>query len=206
MRTPIRWLIAALAVVVILQAAPSLFSSLLESRVRGAEVERAITQATEKPNGPPPLIVDKSAPLLLDDPAEGDKTNSQATAAVDADTLACFVCHANFKTESLAQGHAKAKMGCIDCHGKSYAHRNDENNTTPPERMYARDQIDDACRQCHPSHDVAAAKVAVLALQRGLSQTDPKAIVCTDCHGHHRLAQRTVRWDKKTGKLLPRVK
>jgi len=116
------------------------------------------------------------------------------------------VCHANFKTESLAQGHAKAKMGCVDCHGKSYAHRNDENNTTPPEKMYALDQIDDACRQCHPSHDVPAAKVVVLARQRALSQTDPKAILCTDCHGHHRLAQRTVRWDKKTGKLLPRVK
>jgi hypothetical protein len=205
MRTPIRLFVVASGIVFILQAAPSLFSSLSESQLPGAGVAKAATQATEKPKGPPPLVVDKSAPLLLDDPVEADKSNPQVTAAVDADTAACFVCHANFKTESLAQGHAKAKMSCIDCHGKSYAHRNDENNTTPPEKMYARDQIDDACRQCHPSHDVPAAKVVVLALQRGLSQTDPKAILCTDCHGHHRLAQRTVRWDKKTGKLLPRV-
>ncbi len=206
MKPLIRLLIVALGIVVILQSTPSLDSRPLESQVPTVGVEKAAAQATEKPKGPPPLVVDKSAPLLLDEPAEADKTNPQATAAVDADMAACFVCHANFKTESLAQGHAKAKMGCIDCHGKSYAHRNDENNTTPPEKMYARDQIDYACRQCHPSHDVPAAKVVVLALQRGLSQTDPKAILCTDCHGHHRLAQRTVRWDKKTGKLLPRVK
>ena len=198
--------IAALGTGVILQSTALLLSSPLESQVPIVGAGKAATQATEKPKGPPPLVVDKSAPLLLDEPAEADKTNPQATAAVDADTAACFVCHANFKTESLAQGHAQAKMGCIDCHGKSYAHRNDENNTTPPEKMYAMDQIDQACRQCHPSHDVTAAKVVVLALQRGLSKTDPKAIVCTDCHGNHRLPQRTVRWDKKTGKLLPRTK
>ena len=206
MKTLVRLGSIALAIVVISQSTPSLNCGSLESPGSTMGVAKAATQATEKPKGLPPLVVDKSAPLLLDDPVEADKTNSQATAAVDADTLACFVCHANFKTESLAQGHAKAKMGCIDCHGKSYAHRNDENNTTPPEKMYARDQIDDACRQCHPSHDVTAAKVVVLALQRGLSKTDPKAIVCTDCHGNHRLPQRTVRWDKKTGKLLPRTK
>jgi len=206
MKTLVRLLIAALAMVVILQSTPLLSSSSSEFRVPGAGARQASAQELDKPKGPPPLVVDKSAPLLLDDPAEADKTNRQATAAVDADTVACLVCHANFKTESLAQGHAKAKMGCVDCHGKSYAHRNDENNTTPPEKMYAQDQIDNACRQCHPSHDVPAAKVVVLALQRGLSQTDLKAILCTDCHGHHRLAQRTVRWDKKTGKLLPRAK
>ena len=29
--------------------------------------------------------------------------------------------------------------------------------------------------------------------------------VCTDCHGAHRMAQRSVRWDKVTGKVLPKV-
>ncbi len=29
-------------------------------------------------------------------------------------------------------------------------------------------------------------------------------MVCTDCHFHHRLAFRTVWWDKKTGMLVVR--
>ena len=161
--------------------------------------------ATEKPKGPAPLVVDKSAPLLLlDEPTE--KAAVPETAALVADNAACFVCHANYKSETLTQTHAKARMGCVDCHGKSYAHRNDENNTTPPEKMFAADEIDRACQQCHPRHDVPAAKVVLLGVQRGLAKAEPKTIVCTDCHGDHRLAQRTVRWDKKTGKLLPRSK
>ena len=34
--------------------------------------------------------------------------------------------------------------------------------------------------------------------------TDPKQVVCTDCHGEHRLKVRSVWWDKSTGKLLGR--
>ena len=204
MKTFVRLLVTALGIVAILQSTPLLYSSPLESQAPMVGAGKAAAQETEQPKGPPPLVVDKNTPLLLDEPGEADKTRPQA--AADVDNAACFVCHVNFKTESLAQAHAKAKMGCSDCHGKSYAHRNDENNTTPPEKMYAMDQIDHACRQCHPRHDVPAAKVVVLALQRGLSKTDSKAIVCTDCHGSHRLPQRTVRWDKKTGKLLPRTK
>jgi len=33
-------------------------------------------------------------------------------------------------------------------------------------------------------------------------KTDPDKIVCTDCHGEHRMKVRTIIWDKKTGKLL----
>jgi hypothetical protein len=161
------------------------------------------SQASERIT-PPPLVIDKDAPLLLDEASATDKAASPADAALQANNAACFVCHANFKDESLAETHTQAKLGCIACHGKSYAHRNDENNTTPPEKMYPAESIDSACQECHPSHDVPAAKVVILGIQRGLNQSDPKTIVCTACHGHHRLAQRTVRWDKKTGKLLPR--
>ncbi|HOW65842.1 MAG TPA: hypothetical protein P5186_23600 [Candidatus Paceibacterota bacterium] len=159
---------------------------------------------TSPSKGPPPLVVDKNAPLLLDELPATNDLPPQKDPALNADNAACFVCHANFKGEALAQTHAQASMGCVDCHGKSFAHRNDENNTTPPEKMYPLETIDQACRACHPTHDVPAAKVVARAVERGLGKADPKAVVCTACHGHHRLTQRTVRWDKKTGKLLPR--
>ena len=79
---------------------------------------------------------------------------------------------------------------------------NDENNTTPPERMYPREKIDASCRECHEDHDVPARKVLAVFLERCPHDVEPKSVVCTDCHGQHRLAIRTVRWDKATGKLI----
>lgn len=186
-------------------------------------------------NALPPLLVDKNAPLLLDEPllsvepTEIEKHTTQA----DAKNATCFVCHANYAEESLAQKHAKADIACSHCHGESLAHKNDENHTTPPDKMYPADEIDPACQKCHKSHDVQPANVVrrwkenigdertdvsckvcheghdvpaaavVLKWQKQTGQkeqTDP--ITCTDCHGNHRLKLRSVRWDKKTGKLL----
>ncbi|MBE0536963.1 MAG: hypothetical protein IH624_14970 [Phycisphaerae bacterium] len=146
----------------------------------------------------PLLVVDADAPLLLDDHAEPEHA-----APVDgADNSHCLVCHANYRQESLAVRHARAEMGCVVCHGESFAHRNDENNTTPPERMFARDVIDDACGKCHKGHDVAPGKVIARFRKRGLDASDAGTVVCTDCHGDHRLKVRSVLWNKKTGELL----
>ena len=68
MKTLVRLLIAGFATVVVLQFTPSRSSSSLEYRVPGAGVEKAAAQESEQSKGPPPLVVDKSAPLLLDDP------------------------------------------------------------------------------------------------------------------------------------------
>jgi hypothetical protein len=84
----------------------------------------------------------------------------------------------------------------------SYAHRNDENNTTPPDIMYPTDVIDSACEVCHESHNVPARDVIARLQERCPGESDPERAICTDCHGRHRLEIRTVRWDKKTGKLL----
>lgn len=145
-------------------------------------------------DSPLPLVVDEDAPLLLDEPG--------AAAKLLANNGPCFVCHVNYTEEMLASRHAAANVGCVACHGDSYAHRNDENNTTPPDVMYPRDRINAACQKCHASHDVPATKVIELWLKRCPDKTDARSIVCTDCHGDHRLKVRTVRWDKKTGKLL----
>jgi hypothetical protein len=68
--------------------------------------------------------------------------------------------------------------------------------------MYPRDKIDDSCRECHETHDVEPHKVIAVFLERCPHDADPRSVVCTDCHGKHRLDIRTVRWDKATGKLL----
>ena len=149
-------------------------------------------------SGPPPLVVDKEAPLLLEEPA----AKSQLSSKKAADNSPCFVCHVNYQDEELARGHAQAGTGCVDCHGPSFAHRNDENNTTPPDVIYPAAKIEGACQSCHPQHDVPAGKVIAAWQKRGSRKTDPKSIVCTDCHGHHRLAIRTVRWNKVTRELI----
>lgn len=149
----------------------------------------------------PPLMVDTEAPLLLDEPSETESTRP-AQPTTGADNSACFVCHANYREESLAVRHARADVGCVVCHGPSFAHRNDENNTTPPDKMIPADAIDKACQKCHTSHDVSAAKVVMHWKKKGIEKTDAASIVCTDCHGDHRLKIRTVRWNKKTGKLI----
>lgn len=152
--------------------------------------------------GPPPLVVDTSAPLLLDEPEKPKTPDDFAAAHTAADNSPCFVCHVNYQAEPLAATHAANGVGCVTCHGESFAHRNDENNTTPPGHMYAADKIDEACGQCHRIHDAPAIKVIALWQQRCPEKTDPASIYCTDCHGEHRLKVRSVRWNKETGELI----
>ncbi len=177
-----------------------------ESELRIVKITSVGNGEAKEPTALPPLVIDKDAPLLLDEPAESERHSPAATTRALKDNAACFVCHANYREEPLAGWHAAHNVGCVDCHWPSYAHRNDENNTTPPDRMYPTDEIDQACRKCHASHDVPAAKV-IACWQSARREADPdktntKAIVCTDCHGDHRLKLRSVRWNKKTGELL----
>jgi hypothetical protein len=150
---------------------------------------------------PPPLKVDKSAPLLLldepavaPDPADPKKPR--------ADNSACFVCHGNFQDEKMVTAHAKENIGCVKCHGPSLAHRNDEDNVTAPDKMFPAQRIDSSCRKCHDDHIAPPRKIIAMFLERCPRGTDPKKVVCTDCHGEHRLKVRSVLWDKELGKLL----
>jgi formate-dependent nitrite reductase cytochrome c552 subunit len=150
------------------------------------------------------LKVDRSsAPLLLDAPAE--KKTAEKGKGPKADNHACHVCHTNYEDELLALTHADADVGCVKCHGESIAHRNDENNITPPDTMYPTGGIDSACVKCHETHDAPARKVLARFAERCPNTKAADQIVCTDCHGDHRLKLRSVRWDKKTGKLLTGV-
>ena len=114
----------------------------------------------------------------------------------------CYVCHGNYRTESLVVSHAKEKVGCIECHGESLPHQVDEFHRTPPEKMYGPHNVDKMCGKCHEEHDAPASKVIARWRKRCPTKMNPREIVCTDCHFKHRLPKRTVVWDKKTGKLV----
>lgn len=158
--------------------------------------------AGEDSGGPPPLEVDEDAPRLEDMTPEEEKAARQ-TAESGADNFACYVCHANYDGEPLAETHKQAGVGCIRCHGESQAHRLDEENITPPDRMFPAEDIKPFCTQCHLTHDAPAQDVIARWQKRCPGKTDPASVTCTDCHGDHRLDVRSVRWDKETGELLP---
>ena len=98
---------------------------------------------------------------------------------------ACYVCHMTFVREELARVHLRAEVTCVGCHGASTQHANDEHiGATPPDVVYAREQVNEACRACHATHDVAPELVVQRWLERKLTEVPP---ACTDCHGSHRI-------------------
>ncbi len=126
--------------------------------------------------------------MLLPDESE----NNTASGEPSVDNSRCFVCHANYTEEELAVTHARAKIGCADCHGPSDAHIADESwasggNGTAPGIMYPREKINPSCMTCH-----AKEKIDTPPHQDVLASSSQK--VCTDCHGQHRLPQRRCRW------------
>jgi hypothetical protein len=144
----------------------------------------AIAQSASSPPAAPLLLEDK--PLLLADESE------DASSQPGADNSRCFVCHANYMEEELAATHAKAKIGCADCHGPSDAHIADESwasggNGTAPSLMYPPEKINSSCMTCH-----AREKLDTPQHQAVFAGLSPK--VCTDCHGRHRLPQRRCKW------------
>ena len=144
---------------------------------------------------------DKAA---TDTAVSSDNANEQS--ASDQSPMSYYVmcndCHMGYIDEPLVLAHAKAGMSCDSCHGKSRAHYSDESNTTPPDKMFPADKINPFCQGCHHSHDVPAGKVVALWMKRNSGKSDPDKIVCTDCHGEHRMKVRTIIWDKETGKRI----
>jgi len=171
-----------------------------EKAEKSEKTEKKAGKPEDQKKGLPPLVVDKNAPLLLEEPPEKDPWEVPSRPA--ADNTACYVCHTNYDEETFAVVHAKANIGCVKCHGASYPHRNDEDNITPPDVMFPPGKIESNCRECHRKHNVPPREVVLRWRQRCPEKTKPEEILCTDCHGNHRLKSRTVRWDKTTGKLL----
>ena len=148
-----------------------------------------------------PLVVNTETPLLLDEPDQAENAPVKKLSEAETENAACFVCHANYTEEPLVKQHVKKDIACTKCHGKSYAHRNDENHTTPPADMFAGDTVVELCATCHDTHKISEKKLEELESRRkGKPQSAP--VACTDCHGKHRLTKRSVRWNKVTGELI----
>jgi len=173
-----------------------------DSQIEQLKVASGDGRQPGRAGGLPPLVVDADAPLLLNEPPDSENVSAPAPTPAAGENAACFVCHANYQDEALVAWHAAADVGCAECHGKSYPHCNDENHRTPPDKMVPPDEIRAFCDKCHPAHDVPAEKLSERRIQRGLNVNNDQALVCTDCHGDHRLTRRSVRWDKKNGKLI----
>jgi hypothetical protein len=158
-------------------------------------VQRQVVQEPESKIGlkiPPeakeqaPLLLEDK-PLLLDDEPQ--------TAQMDlpqADNSRCFVCHINYMQEDIAVVHAKANIGCANCHGQSDKHIADESwasggNGTPPDIMYLPAKINPFCMGCHTKDRIETDQHKPLFANFG-------KMVCTDCHGSHRLQVRKCKW------------
>lgn len=144
--------------------------------------------APEPPADDEPLLLDDEPLLLLDEgPDEDSSTGSMA------DNSRCFVCHINYMEEDIAVTHARANIGCADCHGNCDEHIADESwawgeNGTPPDIMYPREKINPFCMGCHPK-DIIDTKQHKPLFAGTLKET-----CCTDCHGDHRLKNRKCKW------------
>lgn len=141
----------------------------------------------------PPLLLEEP-PLLLEEPGEDGTALSPPDGPL-ADNSRCYVCHLNYEEEEFALAHARAEIGCEDCHGESTPHCSDEDNITPPDIMFAKAKINPSCLACHAQDKLSEVHEPVVA---GTAEEK----YCTDCHGEHRLAHRTRQWDKNTGELL----
>jgi hypothetical protein len=137
----------------------------------------------------------QDAPLLLDEPVLllDEEPTMEPQNGPTADNSRCFVCHVNYTQEELAVTHARANMGCADCHGPSDAHIADESwasggNGTAPDVMYPREKINPSCLACHPGEKLA------MPLHEPVFAPSAEQKVCTDCHGEHVLPQRRCTW------------
>ncbi len=101
----------------------------------------------------------------------------------------CYICHMTFVHEEISSTHFQAKVTCVECHGLSAKHANDENiGATKPDIVYARKDVDKMCERCHKDHDVPPRKVVARFVKRKLPPK--KEPVCTDCHGTHRIERK----------------
>jgi hypothetical protein len=142
----------------------------------------------------PPEVKDEAPLLLEDEPLLllDDEPDSGQSAGLQADNSRCFVCHVNYMQEDIAVVHARADIGCAGCHGQSDEHIADESwasggNGTAPDIMYLPAKINPFCMSCHAKYKIDTDQ------HKPLFENFEK-MVCTDCHGSHRLEVRKCKW------------
>ena len=141
-----------------------------------------------------PLRLDDEPLLLEDEPLLLNDNPTESSGWSASDNSRCHVCHMNYVSEDIAVVHARAGIGCADCHGQSDAHIDDESwasggNGTSPEIMYLPEAINPFCLGCHPED-----KLNAVPHKDVLAGKLPDTKYCTDCHGDHRLVRRRCKW------------
>lgn len=147
----------------------------------------SVAELAEAKKEEAPLLLDDEPLLLLDDD-EGIELSD----APQADNSRCFVCHINYMAEDIAVIHARADIGCNGCHGESDEHIADESwasggNGTAPDTMFPKPKINPFCMGCHTKDEIDIVQHEPL-----FANIDK--MVCTDCHGEHRLPIRRCNW------------
>lgn len=106
-----------------------------------------------------------------------------------ADNTACYECHEYLEHEEITAAHIKDDLLCVDCHGPSQQHREDDNPLIKADVTYGRAEVDPHCEDCHPSHKYPARVRDYLNEWRGKTRENGRVItdqsICTDCHGKH---------------------
>ena len=67
-----------------------------------------------------------------------------------------------------------------------------------PDILISKDDIQNQCMACHKRRQLVRSKKHKPILAGNAVENK----YCTDCHGQHKMAQRTVRWDKETRELI----
>lgn len=129
---------------------------------------------------------------------------------MEADNSYCLVCHVNLEEEELVDIHLPVGVGCETCHGLSDDHSADEDSMTPPEIMWGKARINPRCMSCHSREELLEDKTAAEPHREMFqrweepAKSEPGEKYCIQCHGKHRISNRTREWDQETGKLLKR--
>jgi len=154
--------------------------------ITGCGQQKEVVDEPEAKNEAPLLLNDEPLLLLDDEPDAGQSDGPQA------DNSRCFVCHVNYMQEDIAVIHAQANIGCANCHGQSDEHIADESwasggNGTAPDTMFPKPKINSFCMDCHTKDKIDTDQ------HKPLFENFEK-MVCTDCHGNHRLEVRKCKW------------
>ena len=129
-------------------------------------------------NADPPAEPNNADPLAGMDPELlAQLAEAEAAAAAEEQVGMCGTCHVDVVDDFAGSLHQAEDVGCVECHGPSEGHVEDENNEVKPEEVFARADVDRLCGECHRCPDPAAKR------EPGPGE---KHKVCIDCHGPHK--------------------
>jgi len=144
------------------------------------------------------LFIGSASSLLAAEPAKQP-----------ADNTLCYVCHLTLQNDDLTVKHLAQGIGCAKCHGASHEHMHDEMLMTKPDLLHGRKEVVSMCSQCHdrPHEMKQQEHKAFLEKWRGHDRPNGRVVtdasICTDCHGTHILAKRSISAQAKGSEWKP---